>query len=443
MSAYPGFGEFPTPAVSRTTTAADPFAYHNTKTLDEKYRAAKEYLTSTPAHNNGSSNNHNHNHNSSLGHNATGNGSFWNYGESHGNYPDLSFSEFKPALEFSGVDFEGPARGAAHADANLSHVNFDQMRIGEQTMENVLKALDAGAPHADAAASTGYYAPLQTSYQRPRSFAGDPLSRSISGLNLDSSFASRRYAGYDLQPRKHSILDTSNLFSEHAALPGAGPAHAPLDKSGQHGVAPPGPASNRSDLIRSHQSGRGTWGRAGVSFQQPPAQFFASPEDSLGGAGLLPVDASVLLSGDAGAAQREAQKLGGRAPPAAVDLNREKELFLQFAAQQYRTLAQMHPDAARAPQSLQDLADRDAFRYWGRLLVEDRERQARVVLNLQKALTEALSGAAGAGPRALTHLGKAAAHVDESAEDVGRYADRCRRRYQAIHDFLSGARSAF
>jgi hypothetical protein len=278
-------------------------------------------------------------------------------------------------------------------------------------MENVLRALDSDMPSGEDALG-GY-----------GSGAGNG-SRALNGLNLDTSFSLKKYSDYDFKPRKHSIVDTSNLFNNDRSF---------------------APSTNRSHIIKSHQAAKenvaGSFGGKGnnVTFQRPAAQFFTSPDASLANLTLPTVDASLLLSDDLNTARKEASKLGvvrgqGRT---AINLDREKDLFLTFATQQYRALASLNPEALQQPQTIDELAGHEAFKYWGRLLVEDRERQARIILNLQKALAEALSAAVSGGPNVLTHLGKAATEYDPTAEDIGRYADRCRKRHQHIYSFFS------
>ncbi len=267
-------------------------------------------------------------------------------------------------------------------------------------MENVLKAFDSGS--------------------KPNNYSD--INRALNGLNLDSSFTIKKYSNYDLDKKYNAGIytDLETGASGHRSRFSSLDAHErPV---------------NRSSIIKSHQSQSAAKGP--VSFQ-PTAHYFTSPETSM-----APVDASALLSDDYFTSRREESKLGKVGPfkkPSAAALQSERDQFLAFAAQQYRILASMNPDMMRAPASVEDLADRETFKYWARLLIEDRERQARIVLNLQKALTEALSSAAATGPNSLSHLG--AATGDAELEDIGRFADQCRRRNQLIGDYFQRKRN--
>lgn len=274
-------------------------------------------------------------------------------------------------------------------------------------MENVLKAFDSDS---------------KTSADYP------DINRALNGLNLDSSFTTKKYSNYDLD-KKYGTSAFADLETGSSTFkPRYSAFDAPLERP-----------VNRSSIIKSHQSQPER--KASVSFQ-PHAQFFASPDNSLLNMTLPNVDASVLLSDDFSASRREQQKLdkygGFRKPSSSGAFANERDQFLAFAAQQYRILASMNPEMMQAPSSIEDLADRETFKYWARLLIEERERQARIVLNLQKALTEALSSAAANGPHTLTHLG--AASGDAELEDIGRFADLCRKRSQAINDYINNKR---
>ena len=98
----------------------------------------------------------------------------------------------------------------------------------------------------------------------------------------------------------------------------------------------------------------------------------------------------------------------------------------------------MNRNWCAARQHWKELSDRETFKYWAKLFIEERERQARIVLNLQKALTEALSGAAAKGPNVMSHLG--AATGDFELETIGKYADQCRKRSQLISNYFNHKR---
>ena len=101
-------------------------------------------------------------------------------------------------------------------------------------------------------------------------------------------------------------------------------------------------------------------------------------------------------------------------------------------------LAGMSPELMRSPDNIDELSDRETFKYWSKLFIEERERHARIVLNMQKALTEALSGAAAKGPNVMAHLG--AATGDFELESIGKYADQCRKRSQMISSYFNHKR---
>lgn len=269
---------------------------------------------------------------------------------------------------------------------------------------------------------------LKTFDSEPRNDYGD-ISRALNGLNLDSSFTTKKYSNYDLD-KKYG----SSTFADVETGPSSyRPRYSSFDTYDR--------PANRSSIIKSHQSQQPER-KASVTFQ-PQAQFFSSPDNSMLNMTLPNVDASVLLSEDFLAARREESKLdkfgnGVRKPVSSASLTSEKDKFLSFAAQQYRILASMNPEMMQVPSSIEDLADRETFKYWARLLIEERERQARIVLNLQKALTEALSSAAANGPHTLTHLGAAAGDVE--LEEIGRFADLCRKRSQLINEYANTKR---
>lgn len=254
------------------------------------------------------------------------------------------------------------------------------------------------------------------------------INRALNGLNLDSSFTTKKYTNYDLD-KKYGTSTFADIETGPSAYK---PRYSSFDAHDR--------PVNRSSIIKSHQnqSERKT---SSVSFQ-PHAQFF-SPDNSMLNMTLPNVDASVLLSDDFSASRREEAKFDkfsgfkGNKTTSSSSSN-ERDQFLAFAAQQYRILASMNPEMMQAPSSIEDLADRETFKYWARLLIEERERQARIVLNLQKALTEALSSAAANGPHTMTHLG--AASGDAELEDIGRFADLCRKRSQVIADYMNNKR---
>ncbi len=273
-------------------------------------------------------------------------------------------------------------------------------------MENVLKAFDSDS----------------------KSSEYPDINRALNGLNLDSSFTTKKYSNYDLD-KKYGTSTFADLETGASTFkPRYSSFDAPLERP-----------VNRSSIIKSHQSHPER--KSSVSFQ-PQAQFFSSPDNSILNMTLPNVDASALLSDDFSASRREQQKLdkygGFKTSTTSSALANDRDQFLAFAAQQYRILASMSPEMMQAPSSIEDLADRETFKYWARLLIEERERQARIVLNLQKALTEALSSSAANGPHTMAHLG--AASGDSELEDIGRFADLCRKRNQVINEYLNNKR---
>lgn len=267
-------------------------------------------------------------------------------------------------------------------------------------MENVLRALD----------HNGTY----------NTSTNNGTSSFLSGLNLDSSFSAKptststkaKYDNFDyLKP-----ANRSNIIKSHASQSNQPPAQKPTS----------------------------------VTFQHPPtSQFFSSPDESFVNMTLPAMDTSLIFSDKA--AKREVPTFSRPAHNYASSTlkqsqqqqqqqqfndAKEREQFVSFAVQQYRMLAGLNPEMMmRTPDNLEDLAERETFKYWAKLFVEERERQSRIVLNLQKALTEALSGSAAKGPNVMTHLG--AASGDFELETIGKYADQCRKRAQMISNYFS------
>lgn len=187
--------------------------------------------------------------------------------------------------------------------------------------------------------------------------------------------------------------------------------------------------TNRSNIIKSHTAKATN----SVTFQPQPktSQFFSSPDESFVNMTLPAVDTSIIFSDS----KNPIKKYGNSVPSFKDVQSREKEQFINFAVQQYRMLAAMNPEMMRSPDNLEELADRETFKYWAKLFVEERERQARIVLNMQKALTEALSGSAAKGPNVMAHLG--AVTGDYELETIGRFADQCRKKSQMISQYFN------
>lgn len=247
-------------------------------------------------------------------------------------------------------------------------------------MENVLKALDPSATGPSSGTSNSF----------------------LNGLNLDSSFTFNK--------QRPSTNATGNFDY----------------------LKP----TNRSNIIKSHVNRPSNVGGS-VTFQHPPtSQFFSSPDESFVNMTLPAMDTSIIFS--------DSQKKSTTYPSfkstgtKAAALPNEKEQFVSFAVQQYKMLAGMNPELMRSPDNIEELSDRETFKYWAKLFIEERERQARIVLNLQKALTEALSGAAAKGPNVMSHLG--AATGDFELETIGKYADQCRKRSQLISNYFNHKR---
>lgn len=264
-------------------------------------------------------------------------------------------------------------------------------------MENVLKALDPSGQTTSA--------------------AGGSSSSFLNGLNLDSSFT------FNKRPNANANTHYNN-FNNYNTYDYLKPA-------------------NRSNIIKNHvtRSSAGPTGGSSVTFQHPPtSQFFSSPDESFVNMTLPAMDTSLIFSdGTKKNANYPAFKTPNRPPapiPSAYPLAREKEQFVSFAVQQYKMLAGMNPEMMHhSPDNLEELSERETFKYWARLFIEERERQARIVLNMQKALTEALSGAAAKGPNVMAHLG--AATGDFELETIGKYADQCRKRSQMISNYFN------
>lgn len=249
-------------------------------------------------------------------------------------------------------------------------------------MENVLKALD---PSTNSNNQTNY-----NGVNNGNSF--------LNGLNLDTSFTS------------NNNKKSNNNFDYFKP-------------------------TNRSNIIKSHAAQKSS---NSVSFKHPPtSQFFSNPDESFVNMTLPAMDTSMIFS--------DSSKKRTSAAASVPNFNnnnlqnnqqtREKEQFINFAVQQYRMLASMNPEMMRLPDNLDELADRETFKYWAKLFIEERERQARIVLNMQKALTEALSGSAAKGPNVMAHLG--AASGDFELETIGRFADQCRKKSQIISQYFN------
>ena len=264
-------------------------------------------------------------------------------------------------------------------------------------MENVLKALDPSGSGANGATGAG------------NSF--------LNGLNLDSSFT------FNKRPN-NSNNSNSNTGNFDYLKP-----------------------TNRSNIIKNHMNRSTGMGGNGssVTFQHPPtSQFFSSPDESFVNMTLPAMDTSIIFSDSQKKKQstyptfRHSMNHSKPSTPVPNQLEKEKEQFVGFAVQQYKMLAGMNPDMMRSPDSIEELSDRETFKYWAKLFIEERERQARIVLNMQKALTEALSGAAAKGPNVMAHLG--AATGDFELETIGKYADQCRKRSHIISNYFNNKR---
>lgn len=254
-------------------------------------------------------------------------------------------------------------------------------------MENVLKALDP-------------------------SEHGKSSSSFLNGLNLDSSFTFNKRPNTNANHNNNSTYDYLK-------------------------------PTNRSNIIKNHVNRSTATNGASVTFQHPPtSQFFSSPDESFVNMTLPAMDTSLIFSDSQKRSYPSFKPSGSNrsstSTPAAYPLASEKEQFVSFAVQQYKMLAGMNPEMMRSPDNLEELSDRETFKYWARLFVEERERQARIMLNMQKALTEALSGAAAKGPNVLVHLG--AATGDFELETIGKYADQCRKRSQMISSYFNHKR---
>lgn len=274
-------------------------------------------------------------------------------------------------------------------------------------MENVLKALDPTA------GTSGNF----------NSATGNSF---LNGLNLDSSFTSNK---------KGSTGYNAGYTAGHAAGYNSGYTNNTTTAAANNNNYASNfdyfKPTNRSNIIKSHAAQKANT----VSFKQPPtSQFFSSPDESFVNMTLPAMDTSLIFSDNA-------KKRGVAAVPSFKDaqkdgqLSKEKEQFINFAVQQYRMLASMNPEMLRSPENIEELADRETFKYWAKLFVEERERQARIVLNMQKALIEALSGSAAKGPNVLGHLG--AATDDFELETIGRFADQCRKKSQMISQYFN------
>lgn len=292
-------------------------------------------------------------------------------------------------------------------------------------MENVLKALDPNNGRQSDAFnytnnnSSGYGFTSYNNFNNSAASGPAPPTGSsfLNGLNLDTSFTAAK-------PRTSYNFDYLK-------------------------------PTNRSNIIKSHNS-TNTNNSNKVSFQHPPAsQFFSSPDESFVNMTLPAMDTSLIFSdksnkkttatatattsgynfGNTNLQYKSHHNNNPSVPGYSSSSAREKEQFVSFAVQQYRMLAGLNPEIMRDPENIEELADRETFKYWSKLFIEERERQARIVLNLQKALTEALSGSAAKGPNVLTHLG--AATGDFELETIGKYADQCRKRSQMISNYFN------
>lgn len=339
------------------------------------------------------------------------------------NYPSYS-NEEQPSSWLHGTDFNSMAgdlltssKPADFSYGNMSGIgqlNLDEIKIGDETMENVLKALDPAG-----------------------SGGGAGSSSFLNGLNLDSSFtqknnSSRAYtsgaytsgpytSGYSANNNTNTNTNTSANANNNNT------AYTPYSTADYLKPA------NRSNIIKSHNSQAQK-----VSFQHPPTSQFFSPSNDASFVNMtLPaMDTSIIFSD-----KPKVPGYGGDrnySSSSTVNQNKEKDQFVSFAVQQYRMLAAMNPEMMRSPENTEELAERETFKYWGKLFIEERERQARIVLNLQKALTEALSGSAAKGPNVMAHLG--AITGDFELETIGKYADQCRKRSQMIQSYFHSKR---
>lgn len=272
-------------------------------------------------------------------------------------------------------------------------------------MENVLKALDPSGNKSTTTTNSSVYNGTGYNGSNYNTASGNPSSTFLNGLNLDSSFTMK-------------------------------PTSSKLKYDNFDYLKP----TNRSNIIKSHNNSNNYNNNLNtnkVSFQQPPtSQFFSSPDESFVNMTLPAMDTSLIFS-DKRNIRTSTTATGSNNLKSAVPAysSSEKEQFVSFAVQQYRMLAGLNPEMMREPENLEELADRETFKYWAKLFIEERERQARIVLNLQKALTEALSGSAAKGPNVMTHLG--AATGDFELETIGKYADQCRKRSQMISSYFN------
>jgi hypothetical protein len=259
-------------------------------------------------------------------------------------------------------------------------------------MENVLKALDPSSTTTTTANKAASYNNHGNSF--------------LNGLNLDTSF-----------------ITTNNNNSNNKKF-----------NNNNFDYFKP---TNRSNIIKSHAASQKA--ANSVSFKHPPtSQFFSNPDESFVNMTLPAMDTSMIFSDSS--KKRPSTNVNNvpsfNIPQSTTNQQaREREQFINFAVQQYRMLAAMNPEMMRSPDNLEELADRETFKYWAKLFVEERERQARIILNMQKALTEALSGSAAKGPNVMTHLG--AATGDFELETIGRYADLCRKKSQMISQYFN------
>ena len=276
-------------------------------------------------------------------------------------------------------------------------------------MENVLKALD---PKIKNSSSNEFF------------------SNNLNGLNLDSSFNTKKFSNHNFNTK------TNTRYNENISN----------NNNNNFDYFKP---TNRSNIIKSHNAAKQQNNHNNFNFQKSmPAstQFFSNPDESFVNMTLPAMDASMIFSSDKPAKVPNFKTTKGYSNNKDVHnnniinntntnaYNNEKEQFVSFAVQQYRMLAFMNPEMMQSPENIEELADRETFKYWGKLFVEDRERQARIILNMQKALTEALSASAGKGPNVLSHLG--AATGDLELENIGRYADHCRKNSQMISNYF-------
>lgn len=276
-------------------------------------------------------------------------------------------------------------------------------------MENVLKALD---PKIKNSSSNEFF------------------SNNLNGLNLDSSFNTKKFSNHDFNTK------TNTRYNENISN----------NNNNNFDYFKP---TNRSNIIKSHNAAKQQNNNFNFQKSTPATtQFFSNPDESFVNMTLPAVDASMIFSSDKplkgpnfktkGYSNNKNAYNNNDAHNNTNAYNNEKEQFVSFAVQQYRMLASMNPEMMQAPENIEELSDRETFKYWGKLFVEDRERQARIILNMQKALTEALSASAGKGPNVLSHLG--AATGDLELENIGRYADQCRKRSQMISNYFQRKR---